>query len=100
MSKAFIGVWTPKAIYENKDLNPWDKYILSDIHSLCSSSNVYFKSNSTISEEVGVSIPSVSRSIKKLVALGLINSVYDGRVRHITQTRALIREISLNHQRD
>lgn len=100
MAKEFTGVWTPKAIYNNKDLNPWDKYILSDIHNLCSSTDVFFKSNSTISEEVGVSVPSVSRSIKKLVALGLINSVYDGRVRHITQTRALIREISLTNQRD
>jgi DNA-binding MarR family transcriptional regulator len=100
LSKEFKGVWVPKAIYLFKELTPWDKFILSDIHSLCSSNQIYFKSNSTIGEEVGVSIPSVSRSVKKLVQLGLITSTYDGRIRHIKQTKALIKKINQATQSD
>ena len=100
LSKEFKGVWVPKAIYLFKELTPWDKFILSDIHSLCSSNQIYFKSNSTIGEEVGVSIPSVSRSVKKLVQLGLITSTYDGRIRHIKQTKALIKMINQATQSD
>jgi DNA-binding MarR family transcriptional regulator len=100
LSKEFKGVWVPKAIYLFKELTPWDKFILSDIHSLCSSNQIYFKSNSTICEEVGVSIPSVSRSVKKLVQLGLITSTYDGRIRHIKQTKALIKKINQATQSD
>ena len=100
LSKEFKGVWVPKAIYLFKELTPWDKFILSDIHSLCSSNQIYFKSNSTIGEEVGVSIPSVSRSVKKLVQLGLITSTYDGRIRHIKQTKALIKKINQASQFD
>ena len=100
LSKEFKGVWVPKAIYLFKELTPWDKFILSDIHSLCSSNQIYFKSNSTICEEVGVSIPSVSRSVKKLVQLGLITSTYDGRIRHIKQTKALIKKINQASQSD
>ena len=89
MSKEFKGVWIPRAIYNNPKLAPTDKLILSDIYNLCNSSNKYFKANDTISEEVGVSIRTVSRSVTYLIKLGYITTYYDGRVRVVNMTKAL-----------
>ena len=75
MSKEFKGVWIPKAIYEDRELTPTDKLILSDIATL----NEYFKSNETIGKEVGVSQRTASRSFKKLELLGYITTRLDGR---------------------
>jgi len=62
MAKEFKGVWIPKEIYQDRELNPTEKLILSDIATL----GEYFKSNETIAIEVGVSQCTVSRSIKKI----------------------------------
>jgi len=86
MSEKFKGVWIPKAIYEDKNLTPTDKLILSDIATL----NEYFKSNETISKEVGVSERTASRSIKKLESTGYIDTkLFDGRNRVVKLTRAV-----------
>ena len=100
MSKNFTGVWIPRAIYQDTRLTPTDKLILADIASLCLEGGDYFKSNDTIAAEVNVSVPSVSRSIKKLVKLGLITSQYDGRTRLIKMIRALIKLIKQTNQND
>jgi len=100
MSKKFTGVWVPKAIYLDQRLTPTDKLILADIASLCLESGEYFKSNETIANEVNVSIPSVSRSIKKLTQLKLITTHYDGRTRLIKMIRALIKLIKQTNQND
>jgi DNA-binding MarR family transcriptional regulator len=100
MSKNFTGVWIPRAIYQDTRLTPTDKLILADIASLCLEGGNYFKSNDTIAAEVNVSVPSVSRSIKKLAKLGLITSQYDGRTRLIKMIRALIKMIKQTNQND
>ena len=86
MNKEFKGVWIPKEIYQDKELNPTEKLILSDISTL----GEYFKSNETIAKEVGVSIRTASRSIKKLESIGYINTkLFDGRNRVVKLTRAV-----------
>ena len=100
MSKEFTGVWIPKAVYESAEFSPTDKLILSDIYNLCSSSDTYFKSNDTIGKEIGISVPTVTRSVKHLVKLGYIISCYDGRIRLIKMTRALIKMIRQTNQND
>lgn len=100
MSKKFIGVWIPKAIYQDQRLTPTDKLILADMASLASEGGEYFKSNDTIAEEVNVSVSSVSRSIRKLTQLQLITTQYDGRVRLIKLTRALVKMTKQTSQID
>tara|TARA_R110000765_G_scaffold225396_1_gene329385 strand:- start:1691 stop:2332 length:642 start_codon:yes stop_codon:yes gene_type:complete len=85
MSKEFKGVWIPKAIYEDPELTPTDKLILSDIATL----NEYFKSNETIGKEVGVSQRTASRSFKKLELLGYITTRLDGRNRVAKMARGV-----------
>ncbi len=79
MAKEFRGVWIPKEIYQDRELNPTEKLILSDIATL----GEYFKSNETIAIEVGVAQCTVTRSIKKFEKLGYIKTQYDGRTRLI-----------------
>ena len=79
MSKEFKGVWIPREIYQDKELNPTEKLILSDIATL----GEYFKSNETIGNEVGVAQCTVTRSIKKFETLGYITTQYNGRTRVI-----------------
>ena len=96
MSKEFKGVWIPKEIYQDKDLNPTEKLILSDIATL----GEYFKSNETIGKEVGVSQCTVSRSITQLNDKGYIQTQYDGRTRLIKLQRTLIKLIKQPYQND
>lgn len=79
MAKEFKGVWIPKEIYQDRELNPTEKLILSDIATL----GEYFKSNETIAIEVGVAQCTVTRSIKKFEKLGYIKTQYNGRTRLI-----------------
>lgn len=83
MSEArdFKGIWISKDIWLNKDLSAIDKIVFAEIDSLdneehCSASNEYF------AEFCQVSVPTVSRSIKKLIDLGLVEVIsFDGRHR-------------------
>jgi len=96
MAKEFKGVWIPKEIYQDRELNPTEKLILSDIATL----GEYFKSNETIAIEVGVSQCTVSRSIKKLDELSYIKTQYDGRTRLIKLRSTLIKMIKQPYQID
>lgn len=96
MSKEFKGVWIPKEIYQDENLNPTEKLILSDIATL----GEYFKSNETIAKEVGVSQCTVSRLITQLCDKGYIQTQFDGRTRLIKLQRALIKMIKLPYQID
>ena len=77
MAKEFKGVWVPIAIYQDKRLNPTDKFILADILTL----NEYYKSNDTVAIEVGVSKRTATRSFKKLENIGYIKTKFNGRSR-------------------
>jgi len=100
MAKEFTGVWIPKAIYQDDKLTPTDKLILSDIFNLCAEGGDYFKTNETIAKEVNISIPSVSRTIKKLINLNYIKCEYNGRSRLIKMISTLIKLIKQPNQID
>tara|TARA_R100001015_G_C4629754_1_gene190846 strand:+ start:1119 stop:1766 length:648 start_codon:yes stop_codon:yes gene_type:complete len=100
MAKEFTGVWIPKAIYQNDKLTPTDKLILSDIYNLCAEGRDYFKTNDTIAKEVNISIPSVTRSIKKLIKFNYIKCEFNGRSRLIKMISTLIKMIKQPNQND
>lgn len=100
MGKEFTGVWIPKAIYQDDKLSPTDKLILADIYNLCSEGGDYFKTNETIAKEVNISIPSVSRSIKKLTKLKYLKCEFNGRSRLIKLISTLIKMIKQPNQID
>jgi len=100
MAKQFTGVWIPKAIYQDDKLTPTDKLILADIFNLCAEGGDYFKTNETIAKEVNISIPSVSRTIKKLINLNYIKCEYNGRSRLIKMISTLIKLIKQPNQID
>jgi DNA-binding MarR family transcriptional regulator len=90
----------PKVIYQDDKLTPTDKLILSDIFNLCAEGGDYFKTNETIAKEVNISIPSVSRTIKKLINLNYIKCEYNGRSRLIKMISTLIKLIKQPNQND
>jgi hypothetical protein len=100
MIKEFKGVWIPKAIYQDEKLTPTDKLVLSDIFNLCNEGGKCFKTNETIAKEVNISIPSVSRTIKKLINLNYIKCEYNGRLRLIKMIGTLIKMIKQPNQID
>lgn len=72
-NRDFKGIWIPKDIWFNTELSITDKILLAEIDSLdnenhCTASNEYF------SEFFKVSVPTISRSIKKLKDLGFIET--------------------------
>lgn len=89
----FKGVWIPKEIWLNKDLSALDRVLLAEIDSL-NNENHCWASNEYFAEFCGVSIPTITRSIKKLKDLGYIEELpSDGRHRILTV-------ISLTNQND
>ena len=100
MAKQFTGVWIPKVIYQDQKLTPTDKLILADIFNLCADNGEYFKTNETISNEINISIPSVSRSIKKLTNLNYVKCEFNGRARLIKMISTLIKMIKQPNQID
>mgnify|MGYP003148600101 CR=1 FL=1 len=89
-TRQFLGIWIPREIYLNKDLNWTDKILVVEINSLdnergCFASNEYF------AEFLSVSTTTISTSISKLKSLGLIEQVsFDGRTRIL---KAAIKQI-------
>ena len=79
----FKGVWIPKDIWLNKELTLIEKVIYVEIDSLdneehCTAGNEYF------AEFCGCSESKVSKAIKKLQDLGMIEIIsFDGRHRKI-----------------
>jgi len=89
-ARQFLGIWIPREIYLNKELNWTDKILVVEINSLdnergCFASNEYF------AEFLSVSTTTISTSISKLKNLGLIEQVsFDGRTRIL---KAAIKQI-------
>lgn len=71
--RAFKGVWIPAEIWLNTDLSILDKGLLAEISSLDGPDHCY-ASNKYLAQFCGVSIPTITRSIKKLSDLGLIST--------------------------
>ena len=92
----FKGVWFPKEIWLNKELDMIEKALLIEIDSLDNEEHC-FASNDYFAEFLGVSASKVTRSIKKLKDLGYIEEVgFDGRTRKLR----VVKLTSLNKQSD
>ena len=80
-NRDFKGVWIPKEIYLNTDLTLTEKILFVEISSLdnqdgCFASNEYF------ADFLGVGITTISKGVKRLIELGLIEIVsFNGRNR-------------------
>jgi hypothetical protein len=72
MERQFKGLWIPKRIVEHPELPGVAKMIWADIDSMSSCDMWYYKRNSTIAEEMGISERSASRYIAQLIDLGLV----------------------------
>jgi len=83
MDRQFKGIWIPADVWLNKDLTLIDKVILAEVDSFSGNGKSYFKSNATLSDETGLGVSTISRSVKKLIDLGLISSSFNGRCRYL-----------------
>lgn len=80
----YTGVWIPRAIYEDKNINALEKMILVEIDHLAKQKLGCVASNKHFADHCGCSERTVSRAISKLEELGYISSrVYDGKNRKI-----------------
>lgn len=73
MDRDFKGIWIPKEIYLNEELNWTEKILLVEIDSL-SNINGCFASNDHFAKHLNVSKDRISKIISKLVKLGYITS--------------------------
>lgn len=84
MERDFKGVWIPKYIFLNSDLSALDKILLVEIDSLDSGEKGCFASNKYLAEFCQCSESAVSKSISKLIKLGLLCiKNFDGRRREL-----------------
>ena len=82
MNRDFKGVWIPKEIWLDKELNALDKIILTEIDSLDKGDDGCYASNQYIADFCQCSVSKVSTSISKLIKLNyLYVEKFDGRVR-------------------
>ncbi|MGA2143274.1 MAG: helix-turn-helix domain-containing protein [Brevinematales bacterium] len=94
----FKGVWIPKAIYLCSDLSANEKLLLAEIDSLSQLEDGCFASNEYFANFLGVSIPTVTRSISHLKKLKLISVIsFDGHIRKLSSN---IRVIIVPDQND
>lgn len=79
----FKGVWIPKDIWLNKELNALDKVIFAEIDSLDNEEGCW-ASNQYLAEFCGCSESKITKAVAKLKELGLIEvENFDGRHRII-----------------
>lgn len=83
MEREFRGVWIPAEVWLDNRLTLVEKALLAEIDSFTGNGKTFHKSNETIQTEYGISRPTISKSIKKLEALGYIEAFFDGRMRHL-----------------
>ena len=83
-NRDFKGIWIPKGIWLNKNLNITEKCLLAEIQneiqSLDNVETPYYASNEYLAEFFQCSIPTITRAITKLKNLGYIETEnVDGR---------------------
>ena len=84
ISRDFKGVWIPKNVWLDTDLNALDKIILTEIDSLDNGEYGCFASNRYLAEFCQCSESKISKSISSLVKLGYIYiKSFNGRCREI-----------------
>lgn len=80
----FKGVWIPKEVWLDSELNALDKIILVEINSLDCGERGCFASNKYLAEFCQCSESKVSKAISKLIDLGyLYVKSFDGRNREL-----------------
>jgi len=83
MTRSFKGVWIPKSIWENTDLNCTERCFLAEIDSLTGENGCY-ASRDFFAERMGVSKQHITDMLTKLRKLNLIVDVsFDGRTKVI-----------------
>lgn len=84
MERDFKGVWIPKHIWLNEELSMLDKVLLVEIDSLDNSERGCFASNKYLADFCQCSESAVSKSISKLIKMGLLSiKNFDGRKREL-----------------
>ena len=73
MQRDFKGIWIDRSIWLRKDLTCVEKCLLSEIDSLDFTEQHCFASNAYFAEFLGVSVPTITRAIKKLESINLIS---------------------------
>ena len=85
-NREFKGVWIPKEIWFNRDLNALEKHILIEIDSLDTKSGC-IASNEYLAMFCGCSISKVAHAISKLIELNYLwVESFDGRIRKVHST--------------
>lgn len=80
------GIWIPASIWNDDRLSLIAKILLSEILYFGEKESSFYKTNEQIAGEMQISSSSVQRAVKELVDLGLIESSFNGRRRHLFGT--------------
>lgn len=84
MERDFKGIWIPKEIWLNNNLNAIDKILLAEIDSLDIGEDGCYASNEYLADFCGCNQKTISRSISKLKECGYIEiASFDGRHRKV-----------------
>ena len=70
--RAFKGIWIPVEIWEEYHLTAVERVMWAEINSFTGRGSSYYKTNQQAAEELGISVRNVSRVIKRLEELGVI----------------------------
>ena len=85
----FQGIWIPRSIYLNKEVNWYAKILFLEIHSFTENGRECYMSNRYIASFLHISERQVSRYISELKSLGWIEETsFNGRKRYL---RSLLR---------
>lgn len=80
----FQGIWIPKMIYLNTEVNWYAKILFLEIHSFTENGKECYMSNGYISTLLNISKRQVSRYISELKTIGWIEeTAFDGRKRYL-----------------
>ena len=84
MDRNFQGIWIPKMIYLNTEINWHAKILFLEIHSFTEHEKECYMSNKYISSFLKISERQVSRYISELKQIGWIEeTAFDGRKRYL-----------------
>ena len=80
----FQGIWIPKMIYLNTEVNWYAKILFLEIHSFTENGKECYMSNKYIASFLNISKRQVSRYITELKTIGWIEEIsFDGRKRYL-----------------
>ncbi|MFT5736865.1 MAG: hypothetical protein ACI9SG_001210 [Maribacter sp.] len=83
----FQGIWIPKRIYLNREVNWYAKILFLEIHSFTQHGKECYMSNKYISTFLKISERQVSRYVTELKTVGWITEIsFDGRRRFLKST--------------